>query len=264
MTIHKHDLRRAAGFLTDAGFTTADPTPLAAWARQPSPSIGAVISEDGALVAETCHDHHGTLVITPADRRRYHLTPTGQIGLALNELSAATGRRVIHVRRTDIAVTSDDLFEDAAPFREHLLWVCRETQLHWRLVAAHARVAPSVVARVLRDPHRRIHTQVAAAIAALDPEELLEAEQRLVSSTEPKQHLKSLRRLGWTDEQLRPWLTSLDVRLGDSVAVHCTRAAAARILACYDLLTSPAAAGYRESTGWTQEGTERQGCAATA
>ena len=149
--------------------------------------------------------------------------------------------------RTD---TSDSAAPTACPdwvcpgmFRDHVRALICETGLSWRLVAAHADVSPSVVRALLHGreggrPLRHLHVSVARALAATSVESIQEAETTLVDAAGSRALLQALCRLGWTADSLRPFLKDQDSQLARQ-AIVCTAAAALRITACYDLLTSP-------------------------
>lgn len=128
-------------------------------------------------------------------------------------------------------------------FRDHIRTLVCETGLSWRLVAAHADVSARVVRALLHGrehgrPLRQLHVNVARALAATSVESIQEAETTLVDAAGSRALLQALRRLGWTADRLRPYLKDQDSQLTRQATV-CTAAAALRISACYDLLTSP-------------------------
>lgn len=141
-----------------------------------------------------------------------------------------------------------DYWCDAEPFRAHVVELMRATGLHWRLIAAQAHVAPSALDRLLHarladgTRPRTIHVCLARALMHIDVDDLQAAADHRTSVVESRELLQALGELGFTHADLSPWLTPQDLQLAHSPAKYCTLAAAARIQACYDLLTSPGAA----------------------
>lgn len=137
---------------------------------------------------------------------------------------------------------------NAEPFRAHVVELMRATGLHWRLIAAQAHVAPSAMDRLLHERRpdgtrpRTIHVRLARALLHIDEDDLREATTHRTSVVESRELLHALSELGFTHADLSPWLTPQDLQLAHASAKYCTIAAAARIQACYDLLTSPATA----------------------
>lgn len=133
---------------------------------------------------------------------------------------------------------------DAQPFREHVLDLIRQSGMHWRLIAAQAGVSPSALHRLLHGQAgqrpRTIHVTLARALMQIDLDDLQTSATRRTCAAESRELLNALHALGYTTCDLRPWLTGRDLQLAMRPRVlYCTVAAAARIQACYDLLTSP-------------------------
>lgn len=141
---------------------------------------------------------------------------------------------------TSTRLEPDPLWCDAEALRTHVHWLCTTSGLHWRLVAAHAGVSPTAMHHLLfeRRGRRRatVHRTIANALA-IDVDDLLTAEQRRVPAHSTTSLLRALTKQGWSDQELRQWLTEADLALRDSRrALYCTAACRARVLACYDML----------------------------
>lgn len=139
---------------------------------------------------------------------------------------------------------------DPAPFRAHVRALIGETGLSWRLLAAHAGVAPRVVYALLHGRRsgalRRIHVSVARALVATSTESIAAAETDRTDARIPRQLVQDLLRLGYPSTTLTRHLSDDDLgQLADHHLAYCRSATAIRAAACYDLLTSPMAAGQR-------------------
>lgn len=127
-------------------------------------------------------------------------------------------------------------------YRAHVRDLICETRLSWRLVAAYAGVSPRAIRALLHgreggQPLRQLHVTVARALTATSVESIGEAAAAVVDAGPSRALLQALIRLGWSLDQLGSQLEELDLQVLGPVAV-CTGAAAMRISACYDLLTS--------------------------
>lgn len=128
-------------------------------------------------------------------------------------------------------------------FRDHVRQLICDTGLSWRLIAAHAGVAPRTLHALLhgRRPGvavRSLHISVARALAATSVESIAEADTAPADAQAPRELLRALRGLGWHQEVLQAFLTSDDwCQLDDPQARSCSRATRIRVQACYDQLT---------------------------
>jgi hypothetical protein len=133
---------------------------------------------------------------------------------------------------------------DAEPFRAHVRDLICETGLSWRLVAAHAGVAPRAVRSLLHGRRgytlHRLHVSVARALTTTSIESIAADQHLVTDATTTRQLIADLRAAGHgphLDRHLPPGdLAQLD----DPQAWRCSRATAARVTACYDLLTTVA------------------------
>lgn len=129
---------------------------------------------------------------------------------------------------------------DPEPFRRHVRTLICETGLPWRLIAAHAGVAPRAIRALLHGrrtgPIRRLHVSIARALAATSIETIAEAEHEAVDSRPIRHLLDDLRRRGYSDQILLR-VVGAPLDLDQRPGWACSRATAARISACYDLLT---------------------------
>ncbi len=131
---------------------------------------------------------------------------------------------------------------DPEPFRDHVRTLICETGLPWRLIAAHAGVAPRAIRALLHGrpdgPIRRLHVSTARALAATSIDTIADAEKQPADSRPVHHLLRDLRRLGYPADTLETHLSASDLPdLSESRGWSCSRATAARITACYDLLT---------------------------
>jgi len=133
-----------------------------------------------------------------------------------------------------------------APFRIHVHNLICDTGLPWRLIAAHAGVAPRAIRALLHGrrggPIRHLHVSVARALAATSIDTIAAADHELADIRPLRQLLSDMHALGYSPQLLQAHLTDDDMaRLNDPGTWLCTRATAARVTACYDLLTEPRA-----------------------
>ena len=141
----------------------------------------------------------------------------------------------------------DTLWVDAAPFRRHVQELSRGSGLDWRLIAAHADVAPRAIralltGRVTRQGRRRhlvhIHVLIGAALMTLDLDDLQSAEQRRVCAGETRRLLQTLHSLDPTSRVLSNRLTPADLELQHRTdQLWCSAGTRARVQAAHDLLT---------------------------
>ena len=138
------------------------------------------------------------------------------------------------------------LWVDAAPFRRHVQDLIRDSGLDWRLIAAHADVAPRAIralltGRVTRHGHRHlihVHALIGAALMTLDLDDLRTAEQRQVCAGETRRLLQTLHELDPTSQVLSKRLAPADLELQHhSGDLWCSAATRARVQAAHDLLT---------------------------
>lgn len=137
-----------------------------------------------------------------------------------------------------------DHWVDAAPFRRHVRYLIGATGLSWRLVAAHADVAPRALRTLLHGrpysgkPVDRIHLDTARALMGLDLDDLLTADYRRSCADGSRYLFRVLLTLGYRTDQLTTWLTSDDITvLSNQRGVWCSAGTRARVQACHDLLT---------------------------
>lgn len=132
---------------------------------------------------------------------------------------------------------------DPEPFRTHLRSLICQTGLPWRVIAAHAGISPRAVRALLHGrrsgPVRRLHVSVARAIAATTAEAIAGADDEPTDNRPVRQLLHDIRHLGYRDEDLlQTHLTIDDLHQLDNTHLWlCSRATAARVSACYDVLT---------------------------
>lgn len=136
------------------------------------------------------------------------------------------------------------LWVDPAPFRRHVRSLIAATGLSWRLIAAHANVAPRAVRSLLHGRHplgtpiQRIHITTARALMSLDLDDLTTADHHRACAGEPRHLLQTLLHLGYSPPQLTRWLTDDDLKvLSNPHEVWCSAGTSARVQACHDLLT---------------------------
>lgn len=142
---------------------------------------------------------------------------------------------------------------DAAPFRTHVRDLICETGLSWRLIAAHADIAPRAIRSLLHGrrgaPVHRIHVTTARALATTSAESIA-ADNDIATAKEPSRQLLTALREAGHDAFVRAHLSENELAcLDDPEAWQCSRATAARVLACYDTATSTHAANRGASPG---------------
>lgn len=135
---------------------------------------------------------------------------------------------------------------DAAPFRRHVRHLIEATGLSWRLVAAHADVAPRTIRTLLHgrphtgQPVNRIHIDTARALMSLDVDDLTAAEDHRTCAADPRTLFHTLLTLGHDHAQLTRWLTVDDLQvLSNRSELWCSAGTRARVQACHDQLTQP-------------------------
>lgn len=128
-----------------------------------------------------------------------------------------------------------ELWFDQAPFRDHLARLLSDTGLHWRIIAAHADLAPRTVAKLLpgHTGFRRIHCTVGRALLELDADILNQAGTHRVPAADTRRTLQALTTLG-TESASQGFIHPEDLVLLDPEHQTCTAAAAARVRASYD------------------------------
>ena len=131
---------------------------------------------------------------------------------------------------------------DAEPFRAHVRDLICETGLSWRLVAAHAGVSPRAVRSLLHGRRgytlHRLHVSIARALTTTSIESIAADQHLVTDATATRQLIADLRTAGH-GPNLTHHLPSSDLaQLDDPQAWRCSRATAARVTACYDLLTT--------------------------
>ena len=133
---------------------------------------------------------------------------------------------------------------DAAPFRRHVRWLIGATGLSWRLIAAHADVAPRAVRTLLHGrPHTgkpvdRIHIDIARALMGLNLDDLVSADDRETCAGDARTLFATLLTLGYSPNQLSIWLTAGDFQvLSNRWELWCSAGTRARVQASHDLLT---------------------------
>ena len=129
------------------------------------------------------------------------------------------------------------------PFRRHVRDLICETGLSWRMIAAHAGIAPRALQSLLHGRRggtiRQLHVTTARALAATTADTIADAALISVDMAPSRQLLASLRTAGHA-EALHHYLRPGDLeRLDDPDNWQCSQATAARVTACYDLLTQP-------------------------
>lgn len=131
---------------------------------------------------------------------------------------------------------------DAAPFRHHVRDLICQSGLSWRLIAAHAGVAPRAIHSLLHGRRgtslRLLHVTVARALAEISVESIAADEHVATDIAASRQLLAALGAAGhesFVRAQLRPEDLAC---LEDIDAWQCSRALAARVSACYDLATT--------------------------
>lgn len=130
---------------------------------------------------------------------------------------------------------------DAEPFRAHVRDLICQTGLSWRMVAAHAGVAPRAIRSLLHGrrgtPLRHIHVSIARALATTSADDIARADEDVVEIEATRRLHQELVAAG-LGERLDALLQERDrQQLTDPQVWRCTRATAARIAACYDYLT---------------------------
>lgn len=143
----------------------------------------------------------------------------------------------------------DEYWIPAAPWARHARELVDQSGLHWRVVAAHAGIAPRALESLLfgrrrgssgrRRPARRIHVDIARTLLRICLDDLRTAETDLDNSAGAEVQLQQLFTAGWGPDELAPWLTRRDIAtLTSSATVFCSRATAARVQACHDWILS--------------------------
>jgi len=132
---------------------------------------------------------------------------------------------------------------DAEPFRAHVRDLICETGLSWRLVAAHAGVAPRAIQSLLHGRRgytlHRLHVSIARALAAISVESITADHHLATDNTESRQLLAALRATHHTTVLTQHLRADDLTQLDDPQTWRCSRATAARVAACYDILTTP-------------------------
>lgn len=136
----------------------------------------------------------------------------------------------------------DPDWADAETYRAHVTDLLASSGLHWRVLAAHAGISPRAMQSLLTGrrgrPVRRIHVTIAQALNATSEESLADAECTLIDKSPTVRLLTALDLLGHNPDRL-PWLTGDDLAILHRRSYYCTVGTAARVLAAYDLLTTP-------------------------
>lgn len=111
---HPYFVEQARARMHRAGGDPGHSAALAEWAEaahaENDSRRGVVVAEDGELIAETIRvvdertGASATYVVTE-DAERWQLRPT-EVGLALGALRRATGKRLIHVRMSEVCTGS--------------------------------------------------------------------------------------------------------------------------------------------------------------
>jgi hypothetical protein len=131
---------------------------------------------------------------------------------------------------------------DAEPFRAHVRDLICETGLSWRLVAAHAGVAPRAVRSLLHGRRgytlHRLHVSIARALTTTSIESIAADQHLVTDATMTRQLIADLRTAGHGPDLTRHLQPGDLAQLDDPQAWRCSRATAARVTACYDLLTT--------------------------
>lgn len=104
---------KARSILAAAGGDPDKFGPLAAWAEASRPhgdtTLGVVVAESGAILAETRHNHLGgasyvtAVHVAEADAARWQLADL-EVRMALPRLRRITGQRVLHVTFSDVCL----------------------------------------------------------------------------------------------------------------------------------------------------------------
>ena len=158
-----------------------------------------------------------------------------------------------HSTETLDAIADCPDWVDAEPFRAHVRDLICETGLSWRLVAAHAGVAPRAVRSLLHGRRgytlHRLHVSIARALTTISIESIAADQHLVTDATATRQLIADLRTAGH-GPNLTHHLPSSDLaQLDDPQAWRCSRATAARVTACYDLLTTVARGSGRSPGG---------------
>jgi hypothetical protein len=152
---------------------------------------------------------------------------------------------------------------DAAPFRAHARALITETGLPWRIVAAHAHIAPRALHTLLHGrgngrPVRQIHITVARSLAATSVESIGEAEKEQTDAGPVRALLDALTRLGVAPLSVSRYISLADWQhISQTRTPFCSVAEAAAVTACYDLITSDAAQRRRVTRGGPPSTTAR-------
>ncbi len=142
--------------------------------------------------------------------------------------------------RPDTAVCPD--WVDAEPFRTHVRDLICETGLSWRLVAAHAGVAPRAVRSLLHGRRgytlHKLHVSIARALASTSVDSIADDQHLLIDAAPTRQLIAELRTAGHGPALARH-LPAGDLDQLDNPQVwRCSQATAARVTACYDFFTT--------------------------
>jgi hypothetical protein len=131
---------------------------------------------------------------------------------------------------------------DAEPFRAHVRDLICETGLSWRLVAAHAGVAPRAVRSLLHGRRgytlHRLHVSIARALTTTSIESIAADQHLVTDATTTRQLIADLRAAGHGPNLTHHLQPGDLAQLDDPQAWRCSRGTAARVTACYDLLTT--------------------------
>lgn len=109
-TPHPYFTTKARELFAKAGADPDHASALAAWAEQAGstgdPDVGVIVAQDGELVAATRYHRGGpadaaATYVVQADTRRYNLT-VNEVGLAIGQLRRITGKRLIHVKQSEV------------------------------------------------------------------------------------------------------------------------------------------------------------------
>ena len=155
---------------------------------------------------------------------------------------------------------------DAEPFRAHVRDLICETGLSWRLVAAHAGVAPRAVRSLLHGRRgytlHKLHVSIARALTTTSVDSIANDQHLLIDATPTRQLIAELRTAGHGPGLARHLPTGDLDQLDNPQVWRCSRGTAARVTACYDLLTTSPHA--RLSSGNTAAGPAGRGRVAPA
>lgn len=131
---------------------------------------------------------------------------------------------------------------DAEPFRAHVRDLICETGLSWRLIAAHAGVAPRAIQSLLHGRRgytlHRLHVSIGRALAATTVDSIAADLHLATDITESRQLLAALRAANHSTVLTHHLQPDDLAQLDDPQIWCCSRATAARVAACYDILTT--------------------------